>query len=58
MIAPVVRFPIHPVCVARTPEGEWWCIWRGWVWPHATREAALADADEIARAHQVRVVER
>jgi hypothetical protein len=56
--ARIIRFPIHPVCVRPAGDGLGWQVaWRGWVWRHATRSAALADATAIASAHDVRVLE-
>jgi hypothetical protein len=55
MTAAIIRFPIHPVRVVPTEDG-WLVMWRGWGWLHATREAALMDAQTIAAAHGERVL--
>jgi hypothetical protein len=61
MTAVVIPFPkkFYPVCVRPTRDGRGWqVVWRGWVWHHATRSAALADATAIACAQNARVLER
>jgi hypothetical protein len=57
--AGIIPFPkkFHPVCVRPAGDG-WQVVWRGWVWHHATRSAALADATAIACAQNARVLER
>jgi hypothetical protein len=56
MTARVLRFPIHPVRVARDTSGGWLVLWRSWAWLHATRDAALFNARTIASVHGVRVI--
>jgi hypothetical protein len=56
MTAAIIRFPIHPVRVVPTDDG-WLVEWRGWGWLHATKTAALADAQTIATAHGERVLD-
>jgi hypothetical protein len=56
--ARILRFPIHTVSVWPAGEGGWFVIWRTWAWLHGSRESAVNDAWAIARAHNVRVVER
>jgi hypothetical protein len=57
MTATVIRFPRVPVRVER--EGAAWLVLtvRGYGWIHPSRQAALADAAEIAAGFGVRVLE-
>ena|SRR5262245_5693454 len=54
----LLRFPIRPMRVRPSDDGDWLVFWHTWRWLHKSREEALANAHAIAAAHGVRVVER
>jgi hypothetical protein len=57
MTAPVLSLPIYRVRVVRVVrDGDWLVIWRGWAWPHATRDAAILEANAIATVHGVPII--
>jgi len=42
--------------VERVDGGDWHTVYRGYAWPHGSREAALQEADRVAAVHNATII--
>jgi hypothetical protein len=59
MSTQIIRFPRHdrgPIRVERVEAGDWSVLYRGQAWPHSSREAALREANDLAKQLNERIL--